>query len=184
MSKASMGFHGTATCVRADQILKSILLAVLTLATLNLVLQIQREAEAAYVRQRLYEEHGVTVCKLHLSQDESSRFLIELGLILSFLGSVVKGRLGKIASLLGLVWSVGVYAQWWRYYFRLMEFSGAGSEGIKHIFYLYDAVWFDVCIAAVLPLLILWQATSLGLSFGLRDKISGPGLRSFPASET
>ena len=150
--------------MKADHILKSVLLALLVTATFNLAWQVYREVQADNARQRLYEEHGVIACKLGPSQDESSRLLIELGLGLAFLSGRAGRRLGKLASLFGLLFASGVYALWWRYYFYLMEVSGADDEAIPHLFFLYGGQWLDLCIASSLPVLIAWQSRNLVLS--------------------
>ncbi len=157
--------------MKADSILKSILLAALLLGTMNLAAQIYRAVQAAHARQRAYEEYGVIDCKFGPSKDESSRFLIALGLLLGFLGNLFKGKAGKFISLLGLTWAAGTYALWWQYYFRLMEYSEAGREAIPHILYLYNAVWFDLCIASLLPVLLFWQAARISLSLTANNKI-------------
>jgi hypothetical protein len=95
--------------LKANRILKSILLALLVIGSFNLAWQIYREVQAANARQRLYEEHGVIACKLGPSKDESSRFLIELGLTLAFIGCWIRHPLGKLTSLAGLLFTVGVY---------------------------------------------------------------------------
>ena len=157
--------------MRADAILKSLLLAVLLLGTLNLAGQIYRAVEAANAQQRLYDKYGVIACKLGPSRDESSRFLLELGLLLALMGRFFKRCAGQFISLFGLLWSVSIYALWWQYYFRLIEVSEAGNEAIPHLFYLYNAVWFDLCIAALLPVLLTFQAIQIGLSLTVRNKI-------------
>ena len=149
--------------MKADNILKSILLALLVAGTLNLSLQIYREVQAANARERLAEQ-GIFACKLGPSTDESSRFLIELGLILAFTGCCIRPPPGKLASLSGLLFAAGVYVLWWRYYFRLMEVLGVREEGIKHLFFLYRGEWLDLCIAASLPIPVAWQASALALS--------------------
>lgn len=150
--------------MKADHILKGVLMALLVTATFNLAWQIHREAQAANDRQRLYEEHGFIACKFGPSQDESSRFLIGLGLGLAFVGCRVGRRLGKLASLVGLLFAAGVYALWWRYYFTLMEVSEAGDGAVPHLLFLYGGQWLDLCIASALPVVIAWQSRSLVLS--------------------
>lgn len=143
--------------MKSERILKSILKALLIAATFNLAWQVGREAQAAAERERLYQEYEIIACKLGPSQDEAARLLIELGLVLAFFGLTLGRCFGKVASLSGTLFVVGVYAAWWKYYFTLMEVSEAGEDAVPHLFYLYAGVWLDLCIASCLPFVIVWQ---------------------------
>lgn len=149
--------------MRGDNILKGVLLALLVTATFNLSWQVYSEAQAADARRRLYEEHGIIACKLGLTQDESSRLLIELGMALAFTGCRIKRAPGILVSLSGLLFAAGVYGLWWRYYFMLVEVSGASEGAVDHLFFLYGGRWLDLCIAASLPILVAWQASAVAL---------------------
>ena len=156
--------------MKADNILKGILLALLVTATFNLSWQVYREVQAANALQRLYEEHGVIACKLGPATDESSRFLIGLGLALAFIGCRIGRAPGRLASLSGLLFATGVYVLWWRYYFMLMEVSEAGEGAVNHLFFLYNGGWLDLCIAASLPIPVIWQTSAWALSSAARHK--------------
>jgi hypothetical protein len=158
--------------LKAELILKSVLLGLLIAGTFNLSWQIYREVQDASARERLYQEYGFIACKLGPATDESSRLLIELGLILAYVGCSLGRRVGKPASLLGLLFAAGVYLLWWRYYFVLMEASEADEAAVDHLFYLYRGVWPDLCVAAFLPMLIAWQALTLALPSVARRKYS------------
>jgi hypothetical protein len=157
--------------LKADAILKSVLLSLLAAGTFNLSWQIGREVQAANARQSV-AEYGIFACKLGPSKDESSRFLIELGLILGFIGCYIRRPSGKLTSLAGLLFATGVYVLWWKYYFTLMEVSEAGEGALEHLLFLYGGVWLDLCIAAFLPILVVWQASTLALWLILRRKYS------------
>ena len=160
--------------MKADNILKGILLALLVTATFNLSWQVYREVQAANARQRLYEEHGINIiaCKLGPTTDESSRLLIWLGLALAFTGCRIGRPPGRLASLSGLLFATGVYAVWWRYYFMLMEVTEASEGTVDHLFFLYRGGWLDLCIAASLPIPVAWQTSALALSSVARNKYS------------
>lgn len=150
--------------MKTDRVLKGILKALLVASTFNLAWQVCREVRATAARQRLYEEHGFIACKLGPSADESARFMIELGLSLAFFACPLGRRFGKVASLCGLLFASGAYALWWRYYFALMESSGAAEGVVPHLLYLYAAGWLDLCIASCLPFVVVWQARDAALS--------------------
>lgn len=143
--------------MKAGFVLRNVIVALLIAATFNLSWQLYRAAQDAMARERLYEEHEIIACRFGPDTDESARFLIELGLLLAFAGCLVGRRAGKAASLLGLLFAAGVYVPWWRFYFVMIDAWEADAQTVDHLFFLYHAVWLDLCIAAFLPVLIVWQ---------------------------
>ena len=134
---------------------KTITLAVLLVASLNLGWQFHRMHQQDIERQKLFEQHGFTVCSFGPAADESSRMYIEILLIIAFVGSRLKGFMSTLLSVVGLSGSSIVYISWWQYFFRIAEASESEMTFVKHIAYLYRATVLDLVIAAAIALLIV-----------------------------
>lgn len=151
--------------MRERAIIKAILLAVLLTATLNVAYQIYTEARASASRQKLYEESGGTIiaCKIGLMADESSRFYIEIALIIAFVGSCLRKVKGKILYILGACGVLIIYGLWWQVYSQIKEASGTTME-LPNVAYLYRGNYWDVCIFVMVSALLLWEVKRLVLA--------------------
>jgi len=134
---------------------KSITLAVILAASLNLGWQFYRMHQDVIRRQKAYEQRGVAVCYFGPAADESSRMYIELFLLVAFVGSRLKGFMSMLLSVVGLSGATLFYMVWWQYYFRIAEVSESEMALVKHIAYLYRANLLDIGIAVSIAFLIL-----------------------------
>ena len=151
----------TESCMK-DRIIQAITLALLITASLNLGLQVHRMHLAEEARQRVYEETGgaVMACYFGRAMDEASRFFIELALIVAFAGSRLKHLAGRFLYVAGLIGAILFYIRWWEYYFQLAEITESKLE-LRNVLYLHGANYWDICIAASIALLLLWEISRL-----------------------
>ena len=96
--------------------IKNFTLAVLFIASLNLVWQFYRMHHDAVERQEM-ATRGLFIDKFGPSVDESARLVVELSLIVALIGSGWKGLYSNLVSLIGLSGAAAFYLYWWRYYF-------------------------------------------------------------------
>ncbi len=134
---------------------KSIALAILVAASLNLGWQFNRMQRESVRGQKAYEEYGIIVCRFGPSRDEASRVYIELFLMVAFVGSRLPHLKGTLLTVVGFSGATAVYLHWWQYYFRLAELSESELKFVRHIAYLYNATFLDICIAVSIALLVL-----------------------------
>jgi hypothetical protein len=143
--------------MKHKQIPKAIMAAVLLTSTFNLGSQMYR----TYLSDLEAERAGVSVCKFGPSEDEASRFYIEIALLIAFVGSQLKGFKGTLLYMTGLLSVVATYILWWRYYFLLEKIAGPEIRYVHHIVYLYRATDLDLCIAASCLLVLIWELSAL-----------------------
>src|SRR4051794_18818250 len=108
--------------MRQQQIIKAIMLSLFLTVSLNLGGQLYRMIRDDLKLQRLSEEHpGITVCKFGIPINESSRFYIELTLLVAFIGARIRKFPGRLLYFAGLIGTAIFYISWWKYYFRMVE---------------------------------------------------------------
>jgi hypothetical protein len=142
---------------------KSLALAILLAASLNLAWQFYRMHQSSVERQKMYDQGFGGGEYFGPSADEGARMLIEPFLIILTLGTCLKGWKGALLAVLGLAGTTFFYFFWWQYYFRMARFTESESElrSIRHLAYLYHGNYLDICIAILLALLIVmyvWSA--------------------------
>lgn len=148
--------------LRQHRILKAIMLAVVVTAAVNIGWQFYRMHLDSLERRRAYEEHGVILCYMGADVDEVSRLLIAPGLLAALIGSCLRRRaLSKLLYVSGLSGTAALYAHWWTFYPR---WSSLPEAQISHIAYLYEATYWDICIAASVLLLLAWETRGAALA--------------------
>lgn len=141
---------------------KALALLILLIASFNLARQFYQMYEESVARQKMYEQHIPTEY-WGPSGDENMRMYIEPFLILLSAGALLKGLKGKLLEVVGLAGASFFYALWWPFYFKLARLTETESQlrDIRHLAYLYNANYFDICIAILLSLstvLYVWWA--------------------------
>jgi hypothetical protein len=148
--------------IREHRILKAIMLAVFVTASANLGWQFYRMRLASLERQRLYEEYGGIVCYMGPDVDEVSRLLIMPCLLIALIGSSLRSRVfSKLLYVPGLLGAAILYAHWWTFYPR---WASLPEARISHIAYLYEATYWDICIAVSVLLLLAWEVRGAALA--------------------
>ncbi|HEX8457721.1 MAG TPA: hypothetical protein VF656_10530 [Pyrinomonadaceae bacterium] len=151
--------------MKQHRILRAVVLAVSVTAVMNLAWQFYHAHLASLERQRLYEEYGGIVCYMGPDADEVSRLLITPCLIVAFIGSRLRRRaLSKLLYMSGLCGSAALYTLWWSFYSHRASMAEADGSPIRHIAYLYEANYWDICIAASMLLLFLWEVRGAALA--------------------
>src|SRR5882762_8319670 len=102
--------------------IKNFTLAVLFVASLNLAWQFYRMHQDTVERHEL-AVRGVIMDKFGPSPDERTRFIVELSLIVAFIGSRLNGLKSSLVSLIGLSGAVASYVIWLQDYFWWAKFS-------------------------------------------------------------
>ncbi len=85
-------------------------------------------------------------------------------LILTLVGSRLKGLSNTLLNVIGLTGVVVSYIFWWKYYFFILEASGAGPGAIKNYAYLAGGNFLDIAIAAAIAVLVVLNVRSAALS--------------------
>jgi len=142
--------------------IKNFTLAVLFIASLNLVWQFYRMHQDSVERQEM-ATRGVIMDKFGPSSDEIARF-VELSLIVALIGSGLKGLKSNLVSLIGLSGAAAFYIYWSRDYFWLAEISAPELKYFPHLAYLIGANYLDLFIATSIVFLILLHLRQAVLS--------------------
>src|SRR5713101_2408722 len=146
---------------------KVLALLILLLASMNLKREFYQMHQDSVRRQETYEQGFGYVCYLGPSADALMRVYIEPFVIILFVGSCLKRLKGTLLSVAGLAEVVFFYSMWWGIYFRVARITESERElqSIRHVAYLYNANYLDICIAALIALLIVlhvqWALRSL-----------------------
>jgi hypothetical protein len=143
--------------------IKNFTLAVLFIASLNLVWQFYRMRKEA-VELHEMAKRGVIWDKFGPSSDEIARFVVELSLIVALIGSGLKGLKSNLVSLIGLSGAAAFYIYWSRDYFWLAEISAPELKYFPHLAYLIGANYLDLFIATSIVFLILLHLRQAVLS--------------------
>ena len=147
---------------RQRRILRAIMLVVFVTASVNIAWQFYRIRLASLERQRVYEEYGGIICYMGLDVDEVSRLLIAPCLLIALIGSFLRRRVfSKLLYVPGLLGAAILYAHWWTFYPR---WASLPEARISHIAYLYEATYWDICIAVSVLLLLAWKVRGAALA--------------------
>jgi hypothetical protein len=93
------------------------------------------------------------------------RIGITAGLLVCAAGLALRRLSGVIASMLGIIWLVLVYAWWHREsvaFLRNLEVADYSSlPGLSHAAGLRGATWWDLLVLVIAVILFIWQAIAL-----------------------
>ncbi len=100
---------------------------------------------------------------------------VTLGLIVTATGLLTRNRIGRIFSMLGLLWAVTVYILWYRATQSVIRNSEVDSfEGLRnqtqYLLPLNRATWWDLAVLAIVILLLAWH---LGTSVSIYRSFFG-----------
>ena len=106
-------------------------------------------------REMFYEQHGWIVCKLGPSCDEISRIYIELLLLLTLVGSRLRGFPNTFLTVIGLSGATIAYIRWWQYVFEVASNAEVPVQALPHFMYLWGGNTLDLGIALSIGVLIV-----------------------------
>jgi|GEM_PF-2648382 len=134
-------------------------LSILLLGSINFSWQLYRMHQES-IKQQIRVEQGLPTGEYFgPSLDRMMRLFTEPLLVLILVGSLFRGVAGKLLSSAGLAGATFFYVVWWREYFHVRQAVETATdlrllnEDCPH--YLCGGNYLDLCVAALLLLLIL-----------------------------
>jgi hypothetical protein len=134
---------------------KLITLALVLAASINLGWDFYRFHQERIERERAPKDHFVITCTMRPAIQVRARMFIELFLILTFVGSLMRGLKCTLLSVVGLSGATVIYLLWRQVYFDVAAASGSDMRYIEHIGNLWGANYLDIAIAATVAYLIM-----------------------------
>ncbi len=138
---------------------KALALITLLLASLSLAWQVYQAYEQRVESQRMHEQGYGSPCDLGSFLHSPVRLIIEVFIIILFVGTLLRGVKGALLTSVGLFGAGCIYVLWWQDYFRLARI--VESETDLRLLrdacrgYLYGGNYFDVSVAILLLVLIV-----------------------------
>lgn len=126
--------------------------------TLNLVILLY-----TYQSEQISIE-GLTVTRQPTYTDLQIRILIEMALVISFIALWIEKKHWRLISTINLVIVLIAFVYWLKWTYEFINGTGAKYQMIKHLFFLQNANWFDICtLVSTIFLILLLNISNLKL---------------------
>ena len=138
---------------REHKIILGITLAALIVCTANLAWLIYQEGPLV-----VELSNGMMAYINYSHVLTNKRMAIELTLVISFIGLIVRRLSGFFVSTLAMIFGIIIYLSWLQYSVKIVRNAeNLSFSQIEHIAFLYSANWWDISVLSMIMVLSIWE---------------------------